>query len=484
MSSQTSFIASSFIEGQVTTGAGSQDLCSGYQSTGDCEYGAPNEIAAAEIVLPACTTPSQTDCISSVELGTSDTTMQPATFVQQISGSTTTADSTYGLPAGSSAGLWQSDVPDAEGSTTVAAYLVIQYYFMAGRFVPQTFSAAIVPYSVENGSMYTPPFYKVSPTPNGGQVLGFSGDPYNCVWEGVGVCGVGDDFSAGTVASMQVRVPKTLTGWLFGRLQDPTVGVSAFDGSTNELTVSGTSVSVPGFETSSPYPDISTDFDEFINTSCVGGGTPFSGWAVFAGNFDCAAFDAVNDLRSDANNTATGVDDIWSFGSLGLPEGNTTCLENTSQIDGMVTTNAMVYNPNAPSFADGQFSYGVAGMHYLPGGSVAEGTYSFDVRNSIAQCAYGFANAPLSASVSITDSSTGEPNVATTTVSDSGGWLRVNAEGFNFSDPVIHVRLHGKVLKKARKRITCISDSSSARRSTITAAGRCPSGFHPKKIIG
>jgi len=115
---------------------------------------------------------------------------------------------------------------------------------------------------------------------------------------------------------MQVRIPKTLTGWLFGGLQDPNVGVTAFDESTNELTVSGTSVSVPGFEVSSPYPDMTPDVDEYINTRCVGGGTPFSGWAIFAGNNQCGAFDAVNDLRSDANNTATAVDNIWSFGTF------------------------------------------------------------------------------------------------------------------------------------------------------------------------
>jgi len=79
------------------------------------------------------------------------------------------------------------------------------------------------------------------------------------------------------------------------------------------------------------------------------------------------------------------------------------------------------------------------------------------------------------------DSSTGEPNVATTTVSDSGGWLRVNAEGFNFSDPVIHVRLHGRVLEATR--IKCVSNSSSPRRTIVMAVSRCPSGFHRAKIV-
>jgi hypothetical protein len=234
---------------------------------------------------------------------------------------------------------------------------------------------------------------------------------------------------------------------------------ASFDNTTNVLTVTGTSVAVPGFEVTSPYPITSNSFSEYSDTRCVGGGPVGPGWVAFAGNFDCAAFDAVNDLRGLASNTATGVDNVWSYSSLGEPGDNNSCYSRVPEIEGMVTTNAMVYNPNAPPFANEQFSYEVAGMHYLPDRSVALGTYSFVIRDSIARCLYGFTNAPISASVSITDSSTGEPNVATTSVSDQGGWLSVNAEGFNFSDPIIHVHIKGKFLKKRKKMIARLAPS-------------------------
>lgn len=453
VNSGNSFEAASVIEGQVTTandGAGSQDECSGFQSSGDCDYGAPNEIASANIVLPVCSASSEDDCVASLSLGSSESTLEPATFLGQSPGPGTPADTTYGLPVGSTPGLWQSNVPDVDGSTTYLAYLQITYFFQAGRFVPSTLSGSIVPYSVESGSQFVTPAYSVIDLPDGEQALAWKADTSNCVWEGPGECGVSQDFSPGTVASMQVRVPKDLTGWIFGRLQNPDMSATSFDSTTNVLTISGTSVAVPGFEVTSPYPITSSSLSEYSDTSCVGGGQVGPGWVAFAGSFDCAAFDAVNDLRGLANNTATGEDNIWSFSSLGLPAGDSSCFSSVPEIEGMVTTNAMVYSPNAPPFANEQFAYLVAGMHYLPDGSLALGTYSFVIRDSIARCLYGFTDAPISASVSITDSSTGEPNVATTSVSDQGGWLSVNAEGFNFSDPVIHVHLKGKVRKRKK----------------------------------
>lgn len=453
VSSGNSFEAASLIEGQVTTannGQGSQDTCSGYQSSGDCEYGAPDEIATANIVLPVCTTPSQDDCVVSISVGSSASTLEPATFLQQSPGPDTPADPTHGLPVGSTPGLWQSDVPDVNGSTTYLAYLTVSYWFQSGKFVPSTLSAAIVPYSVVTGSQFVTPAYSIVTSPDGGQFVGWMADTSNCVWEGPGECGVSEDYSPGTSASMQVRIPKGLSGWIFGRMQSPDMRATSFDSTTDLLTVTGTSVAVPGFEVTSPYPITSSGFAEYANTRCVGGGPVQPGWVAFAGNFDCAAFDAVNDLRGLANNTATGVDNIWSFSSLGSPATTNSCYSNETEIDGMVTTNAMVYNPNAPPFVNEQFAYEVAGMHYSPDASVALGTYSFVIRDSVARCLYGYSNAPISASVSITDSLSGEPNVATTSVSDRGGWLGVNAEGFNFSDPVIHVHLRGKILKKRK----------------------------------
>lgn len=136
----------SAIEGQIistNSALDSQDLCTAYESTGDCEFGAPGEAAAANITLPVCSTTTQTNCIVSLELGTSVTTMQPATFIRSTLGATTPALSAYNLPEGSTIRLWQSSVANAAESTTYAAAVTLQYFFESGKFEPATLQAAI-----------------------------------------------------------------------------------------------------------------------------------------------------------------------------------------------------------------------------------------------------------------------------------------------------------------------------------------------------
>ena len=61
--------------------------------------------------------------------------------------------------------------------------------------------------------------------------------------------------------------------------------------------------------------------------------------------------------------------------------------------------------------------------------------------DSVARCLYGFSNAPISATISVSESSGGEKNVATTSVSDAGGWLHLAAYNFQFSNPTISAKL-------------------------------------------
>jgi hypothetical protein len=55
---------------------------------------------------------------------------------------------------------------------------------------------------------------------------------------------------------------------------------------------------------------------------------------------------------------------------------------------------------------------------------------------------YGFSQAPISATVSVTNSD-GTPQVASTSVSESNGWLTLNANNFTFSAPTIRVVIDG-----------------------------------------
>jgi hypothetical protein len=118
-----------------------------------------------------------------------------------------------------------------------------------------------------------------------------------------------------------------------------------------------------------------------------------------------------------------------------------TCLKDSSKLLGFVTTNAMAYSGNAPTWNGESLEYKVSGLHFLPDGkSLTYGTYDLAMRSDAARCLYGFSNAPISASISVTGQD-GEQKVATTVVNEKDGWLYLAAYGFTFSAPTVRVKL-------------------------------------------
>lgn len=171
---------------------------------------------------------------------------------------------------------------------------------------------------------------------------------------------------------------------------------------------------------------------------------------------------------------------MWTAETL-VGQGNR-CLSDTSKVLGIVTTNAMVYQGQAPEFQSGALIYKVGGLHYLPDGkSEAEGTYDLVMRSETARCLYGFSKAPVSAEVAVISAS-GEAKVATTVVSEKGGWLRMAAYGFTFSAPTISVKLSQVAPVTTKKTtITCVSTRNKKLTKKVTAvSAKCPAGYKKK----
>ena len=432
-----------------------------------------------DILLPVCTTDTQTNCVAGMSLGTTADSLQPSTFVRMTNGPTVAADPSRGLPEGSTIGLWTNSLANAGRATTYATYAIVQVAYGSGRYSLTNVTAAVLPYAQVSGAYQTPvDVQTVNPT-DGRTLAGVSGPIPGCAWTETGICGRLQDFQPGTVASMTIRLSNQIGGWFKGRLQNPTLSVAPFDSSSNVITVTAETAAVPQLSVSVPVataaPTIQTYFKGLI------GDGPTGGWELFAD--EPRSFKAADLLRSVANDTASGVISTWSFGSFGAT-GNS-CLTDTSHVLGLVTTNAMVYDGQAPLFSNGLFNYQVAGMHYLPDGSVAQGTYDMVIADRVARCLYGFSSAPISASISVTAGS-GAEDVATTSVTDANGWLHLGAYGFTFSDPTISVKLTQaaptvlvkpihSVAKSKRKTIACRKGTKVKRVTGISP--RCPAGY-------
>ena len=66
------------------------------------------------------------------------------------------------------------------------------------------------------------------------------------------------------------------------------------------------------------------------------------------------------------------------------------------------------------------------------------------IDSKVARCLYKFSSAPVSATITVINDK-GEQSVATTSVTESGGWLKLTARNFEFSSPSISIKLQQEI---------------------------------------
>jgi hypothetical protein len=174
--------------------------------------------------------------------------------------------------------------------------------------------------------------------------------------------------------------------------------------------------------------------------------------------------------------------------------------DSVSSLIGLVTTNSLTYAAGPPKYTDGFLNYKVAGLHLNPDGSVFQGSYDLVMSSKIARCIYGFEGAgPLYATVSVVNSDGGETTLATESVKEEGGWLRLKARGFTFSSPTLKIKLtqnaptaptqpaksevaapaaeSKKSVAAPAKRISITCVKGKITRKVSGTAPKCPTGF-------
>lgn len=279
-----------------------------------------------------------------------------------------------------------------------------------------------------------------------------------------------------------IRFAHPLSGWLAGRLANPLVETEDKSG-YYKITVQGSAIDVPQLHASF---DPALLPSEVSSKSCLGGcqltnsSIPTSTiyrktWGLEITNL----LDQV--LRPATRDTSSFVDRIWRMTwndvtSWG-PNVNRCSIAGTN-VQGMLTTNATFYDAAPPTFdpQTGTLNYQVAGMHYLPDSSVFEGDYNLGIKKSTALCLFGLKDIPLAATVAVTGEN-GQTKTATSSLTESHGWIYFHVNGFNFSANAIKVKIQGKspteiiCVKKSNKKIT---------KKVVGANPKCPSGYIKK----
>lgn len=437
-----------------------------------------------EIMLPPCEGDKYEFCIEGMSVSSPSSTIK-GRYVRSIDGTTVPANKTFGIPYGSTASIWQAPGQMHTGGNdkySVGAWF--RYIIANGRVEIANFEASIVPFREVTGDSYR--FMQT-------KVISFQGVKSvvhdwhvgNCIWQEPGRCGIATRWSDGASASLSLRLPNKVTGWLHGRLESPEVLVEKINSDSNRIVVSAKPVTVQG---SAPKVNVNEISPDLLKVITRDGAEPLrsdSGyvWQQHPADYNLDWFNAWLPLTKD---TAQGLSDYWNFKSI---PGNFTdpmaqkCLVSREKLIGLVTTNSLWYSGNPPTFKDSELNYKVAALHFNPDGKTPfYGTYDLTLSSSAARCLYGFTTAPIQASLSIV-SANGENQVATSTLTESAGWLRLSAKGFTFSSPTIKVKLTQVKAGSASTGTSVVKKSSilckkgSLVKTIVGIKPACPAGY-------
>ncbi len=340
-----------------------------------------------------------------------------------------------------------------------------------------------------------------------------------------GKCYAEEPFGAVQKFNIQLKLTKEPTGWMHGRMVDPSISITKNPNGGIDLSVTAGATTVPMVYETGAWSTLPTNVQNlwpecfkdqrFCGWSDTRGGTADSGFNVLGetleGNSKVNLMTYVNAFgpiplkimstiapligdKSQATSTT------WSMRTLAPMEmsGANGCFTRTPGLKGIVTTNSTAYSAGPPEFKDGSLNYQVSSPHFNPDGTTPfKGNYNLVMRSDVARCIYGFSNAPIKASISVL-SSDGNNDVATSVAAEKDGWISLSANNFQFSAPVIQVKFSqdalvatpevaptlaptvAPVTKPMAKAITitCVKGKTSKKVTAIKPT--CPSGFKKK----
>jgi hypothetical protein len=386
----------------------------------------------ASPILPDCSATSSEVCVEFIKFGNANGDLTQASYTGDVKkGTEYKAEPEFNLLEGAGLPLYESKSAYPISNTNLFAVMVRPQSFWnksKNKFVIDRLEVKVIP-------------YKLAPR---------SGFSLGCAFTVGEQCATLQDFAADTRVELKFRIPNDVGGWFSGRMKAPNISIAKQSATVNAITISAEPVEVASLGIVRKDSELSVK-EKTWNENHGGWSTGNGGRATGANSWQEDVFPFIDYYRPLVKDTSIGTNRVWNFMSIGGGSGSK-CLQDKTKVLGIVTTNALGYSGESPAFKNGFLDYKVAGLHYAPGGQELNfGVYDFVMRSDTARCLYGFSNAPLSATVSVTNDK-GNKTTATTVVSEKNGWLKMAAYGFTFSNKTIKVKISKKSVKPAPKK--------------------------------
>ena len=393
-----------------------------------------------------CLTETDVDCIESVFAITSTSPTRIYGKYQRMMpaavGNPYKPNVGLGLPQGGNAGIWVIPNVKNKGGTDQYAVLMSRvgdFAKSSGQLMNQNdFRAAIFPVSLVSNPGYKSNVPSLNENRPGIKSVAInhpgtvSFEPCAIVEDGA--CALRQGFPDEVSFGMSIRFSTPINGWLHGRISSPQIDY--------QKKSYGTRIEMAGLATKVPIVGGFAPASLVENSGALTGGR--QGDTVFPGSSGDQSMNAISIWNKLLGDKAIANPSQWIFYNLPDFQMQTAnqCIKDSSTLAGFVTTNSTTYAAGPPIFdkQSQSLDYKVASAHLLKDGSIFQGEYNLYIDSKVARCIYQFSTAPISATISIVNEN-GEAKVATTTVRESGGWMRLSAAGFTFSNPTIRVKL-------------------------------------------
>lgn len=424
-------------------------------------------------VLGPCDSTTTIDCIESVTATTSSGAAVTGTFkqffpargVNDYVGSV--AD---GVPSGGPPSLWTlNGLPHVSGSDYQVVVTVSGAKINGDARKPlRTFFASITPINIHQTTC-DPQFngqcmdeYFESTGSDGKTQIRFGGVAADqdlevrCAnWGENSKCALKRTFPEGAKFSLKVRLSTVPTGWLHGRLTDPTASITTADGATT-VQIAAQPTKVPIVSAGGQWADLPADVQAWFTANCPNNcGTRQPGSLVNPGAtrnaqtlpmaYKEASFEQLKLWTSFIRDSASALPTQWSVRTLSYEEmvKAPKCVAEGTGVTGIVATNATLYSEGPPSFdtATSTLNYKVAAPHYEKDGRTEfKGRYDLILRSDIAKCLYDLDDSPVTSEVAVVDEA-GAPKTATTSMTLADGWFKFSAVGYTHSAPTVKTKL-------------------------------------------
>jgi len=273
------------------------------------------------------------------------------------------------LPPGSRVSLWQSKTAPENSYNFYAVAITMKGSAKAGKASElENFQISITPVIEKPDSNDFAPVLVSTREQDGHIGVGGSWGAawgQECIYRTSGKCYVRAEFPENQTLRLKANLSSSVTGWLHGRIGKPDIQIKNLSKRINQITISGEPLKIP------------IEVEDFKASSLPKGTSPYgdqggSRWNLFAdGDFRFTWFEK---LLPFLDNKADAVTSAWSLRSV-VSSNLNPCLKSTTKLVGLVTTNAMMYNGEAPKFEKGFLAYRVAGLHKGSDDEVWRGTY-------------------------------------------------------------------------------------------------------------